>query len=155
MAASPPLDDFLTYRLSLLATLLARDAARMAARHGLGLPEWRVLSHLAAEGPSGAAAIVARAAMDKAQVSRALRALAARGLAELQPHAQDGRRQMACATASGRALHAQVLPEALQRQARLRQSLAPADAKAVDRILDQLIATARRGEAKARPDPRT
>jgi DNA-binding MarR family transcriptional regulator len=153
MAASPPLEDFLTYRLNMLATLLARDAARMAARHGLGLPEWRVLSHLAVQGPCGAAAIVARGAMDKAQVSRALQALAARGLAVLQPDPEDGRRQTARATASGRALHAQILPEALQRQAWLRESLAPTDAKALDRILEQLIATARHAGTKTRPGP--
>lgn len=151
MAASPPLDDFLTYRLNMLSTLLARDAARMAARHGLGLPEWRVLSHLAVEGACGAAAIVTRGAMDKAQVSRALQALSARQLALLQPDPDDGRRQVARVTPLGRVLHARVLPEALQRQAWLRQSLTPADAGALDRILDQLITTARQAETKARP----
>ena len=153
MATSPPLEDFLTYRLNMLATLLSRDAARMAARHGLGLPEWRVLSHLAVQGPCGAAAIVARGAMDKAQVSRALQALAERELAVLQPDPADGRRQVARITSSGAALHARILPEALQRQAWLRRSLAPADAEALDRILDQLIATARHAETKTRPSP--
>ncbi len=140
---APPLDGFLTYRIHLLAQLLGREAARIAARHGLGLPEYRVLWHLVTEGPCAAAHIAARHAMDKAQVSRALAALVAQGLATQRPDPADGRRLLAEATAAGQARHAALRPEAEARQARLGALLDPRERRALDEALEILTRAAR------------
>jgi DNA-binding MarR family transcriptional regulator len=139
----PPLDGFLTYRIHLLAQLLGREAARIAASHGLGLPEYRVLWHLVTEGPCAAAEIAVRHAMDKAQVSRALAGLVAQGLATQRADPTDGRRLVAAATPAGRARHAALCPEAQARQARLGALLDPSTRRALDEALDILTRAAR------------
>src|SRR5690348_4309269 len=92
LEAAPALDDFLTYRMNALAMLLNADAARLAARHGLRLPEWRALANLAAHGPFAPGWLATHHQMDKGLASRALAGLTARGLAELHPDPSDGRR---------------------------------------------------------------
>jgi DNA-binding MarR family transcriptional regulator len=136
----PRLEDFLTYRVTLLAQLIGRDAARLAARHGLRLPEYRLLWHLVTEGPCSPTAIVARHAMDKGLVSRALDGLIARGLAAQVPDPTDGRRLLAEATPAGRALHAALLPDALSRQGALRGVLSTQELAMLEQALDRLIA---------------
>lgn len=145
MSKTPPpaLEDFLTYRLTLLAQLLARDGARLASRHGLRLPEYRVLWHLVTEGPCPPARIVARHGMDKAQVSRALEALVVQGLARQQRDSTDGRRLLAEATPAGRARHAALLPDALARQAALKGLLSEEERRALDAALARLTARMR------------
>lgn len=141
MAEPPPrIEDFLTYRVTLLAQLIGRDAARFAARHGLRLPEYRLLWHLVTQGPCSPAAIVARHAMDKALVSRALDGLIARGLAAQVPDPTDGRRLLAGATPAGRELHAALLPDAMARQGALRGVLSTEELAVLDRVLDRLLA---------------
>lgn len=149
-AGSPALDDFLTYRLNALALLLNADAARLAARHGLRLPEWRALANLAAHGPFAPGWLATHHQMDKGLASRALAGLTARGLAELRPDPGDGRRLVAAVTAKGRRVHAAALPDALARQARLRASVPKDDMAALERAVACLTATLREDEM-ARP----
>lgn len=141
----PALDEFLTYRLNALATVLNRDAARLAARHGLRLPEWRVLANLAAHGPFPPGWLALRHQMDKGLASRTLRALARRGLVELSADPADGRRLLAAITPAGRSLHGRILPDALARQARLQALLSSEELtvlrSAVDRLIEALGGT--------------
>lgn len=148
---SPALDDFLTYRLNALALLLNADAARLAGRHGLRLPEWRALANLAVHGPFAPGWLAAQHQMDKGLASRALAGLTARGLAELRPDPGDGRRLVAVITPKGRRVHAAALPDALARQARLRALLPKEDMAALERAVACLTAGLREDEL-ARPD---
>lgn len=142
--------ELLTYRINLLAQLLNRDAGRLAALHGLRLPEWRVLWHLAAEGPCPPATLVARHAMDKAQVSRALAGLERHGLVEVRPYPADRRRLLPAVTAAGRRLHRRMREAAAARQAGLRDLLAPAELQVLERALGRLTAALRDGAAPPR-----
>jgi DNA-binding MarR family transcriptional regulator len=127
---------------ALLAVALAqvhRDITMpLIVPHGLGLPEWRTLTFVALNEPISASAIVARSTMDKALVSRAVRALEGRGALRRKPGSGVDRQQSLHTTAAGRRLFDTLFPLAQQRQARLLQGLSLAERKALYSALRRL-----------------
>jgi DNA-binding MarR family transcriptional regulator len=70
----------LPYRALMLGKMLDRLTAQQVREHaGLSLAEWRVLVHIAVMGPKSASEVSAAALVDRAEVSRAVRALEANG----------------------------------------------------------------------------
>src|SRR5262249_10543290 len=75
------LDDFLPYRLTVLASLTSQALSRVySERYGIGVPEWRVLVTLGQFGMMTGKAIGAHSHMHKTKVSRAVAELERRRL---------------------------------------------------------------------------
>lgn len=108
------LDAFLPYRLSIASNLVS-DAIADAYRalFGLKIPEWRLIAVLAEGTAMSQQALGARTRMDKVTVSRAAIALERRGLVARDADAADQRAWRLSLSAAGRALYAQVAPQAL------------------------------------------
>jgi DNA-binding MarR family transcriptional regulator len=138
------LGRFLPYRLSVLAnTVSAAIATVYAERHGLSIPEWRVIAVLAEEPGLTAAEVAARTAMDKVAVSRAVTRLEAGGRVRRSPVRRDRRRQQLALTRRGRDVYRKVVPWALEYERRLVAALDPAMMRALDEALQRLTERAR------------
>ncbi len=136
---------FYTRRIGLLNERLSASA--------FSLPEARSLYEIAQGGGPTAADLARRLAMDKAQLSRILTRLAARGAIRRRPDPANARRRRLSLTAAGKRAFA-----ALERSARaeVEAMIAPLSAEARERLvadmreIDRLL-----GEAAPRPEPVT
>lgn len=138
------LEAFLPYRLSVLSNVVSGAIASLyRVRFGLAIPEWRCMAVLGRFAPLTAGEVAARTAMDKVQVSRAIAALKAKGLALQATDADDRRRSKLALSAAGKRMHARIVPLARAAEARL---LGDFDAHERDRLfagLDRLDRAAR------------
>src|SRR5829696_2066042 len=72
-AAPLKLEEFLPYRLNVVASLTSQALSRVyAERYGIGIPEWRVLVTLGQFGMMTGKAVGAHSHMHKTKVSRAV-----------------------------------------------------------------------------------
>lgn len=119
-ATSTRLADFVPYQMS-IATNAVSDliAGEYRARFGLKIPEWRVMAVLGDAGALTQRELVGGTRMDKVAVNRACNALEQRGLAARSPNARDGRSHHLELTATGKAVHAQIMPLALAMEKQL------------------------------------
>ncbi len=139
------LEHFLPYRLSVLSnTVSAQIAGEYGARFGLTIPEWRTLAVLGRFAPLTATGVVARTAMDKVRVSRAVSRLLADGLLERAVDPADRRRAPLRLSRKGRRIYEQIVPLALRREAELLDCLSAKEAQQLDRLLAKLQAQADR-----------
>ena len=135
---------FLPYLLSITSEAVsAAVAGTYQGRFGLKTPEWRVLAVVAgaAEGLRQSD-VSAATRMDKMTISRAVAALVTRGLIARHAQAGDRRTLRLRVSAEGRRLYDEVVPAALEVEARL---LAGLSADAVERLtaaLERLRAAA-------------
>jgi DNA-binding MarR family transcriptional regulator len=135
------LDRFLPYRLDILAEGVSRALSRIyKERHGLGVPEWRVLAHLGQYAPITAKAVGAHSRMHKTKVSRAVAELERLGLIARSGSAADRREAPLSLTAKGRAAYEDLAPRALAFERTLLSSLSTADRAALERAIDGLLA---------------
>lgn len=99
------LDEFLPYRVNVLASRLSRDfATRYRERFGISIPEWRVVAHLSQSGAVSVREIHERVDMDKSKVSRAAQRLEAAGYVEKRVNPADRRLVELTLTPAGRAM---------------------------------------------------
>jgi DNA-binding MarR family transcriptional regulator len=82
--------------------------------------------------------------MDKVAVSRAVAALLKRGLIERATDRADRRRAPLRLSARGRAIHARIVPLALDYESRLCEALSAEEKRAFDAISDRLFVHAKR-----------
>lgn len=114
------LESFLPYRLSVLSNVVSGAiAALYRERFGLAIPEWRCMAVLGRFAPLTASEVAARTAMDKVQVSRAIAALKAKGLALQATDPGDRRRTKLALSAAGKRAHARIVPLARAAEAKL------------------------------------
>lgn len=144
-SASPHSGDdvtrLLSYRISVLSRLLAREGAAIyAKRIGLSLPEWRVISTLGHFGEASVTDIAAHTFMDRGQTSRTVDTLMNSGMLRMRPDVGNGRRLLFSLSPDGEALHQAGLPVARQRQQALVEGVAADDLEAFERVLDQMMA---------------
>jgi DNA-binding MarR family transcriptional regulator len=143
--------DFPAFHLMGLAGL-----AKHAMTHnnlepwGLSMPEWRLLSTVAENSPVRFSRIAQLTAMDKAQVSRALRTAQDKGLVEssVLPSASrvptdggttiSGKIQVSL-TAAGRAIYEKVMPLAQRDQLRLIELMTPEERRTLLAITQRLF----------------
>src|SRR6266699_996154 len=86
------LEEFLPYRLNVVASLVSQALSRIyAERYGIGVPEWRVLVTLGQFGMMTGKAVGAHSHMHKTKVSRAVALLEARELLSRRPNRADKR----------------------------------------------------------------
>ncbi|WP_271077068.1 MarR family winged helix-turn-helix transcriptional regulator [Aurantiacibacter sp. MUD61] len=114
------LSRFLPYQLSLASNAVSgRIAMEYRQRWGLSIPEWRVMAVLGDAGAMTQRDLTKRTLMDKVAVNRACKVLEERELAQRAPNEQDGRSHLLELTEGGKAMHAEIMPLALQMEAKL------------------------------------
>ncbi len=132
------LEDFLPHRLNVLSSLVSQALTRVYARHGIGIPEWRVLVSLGQFGVMTGKAIGARTHMHKTKVSRAVAELERRGFLTRRTNRADLREAFLSLTPAGRAVYDELAPRALEFTQKLSEVVAPADRAAFDRAVAAL-----------------
>lgn len=113
--------------------------AAYARKHGLSVPEWRILGRLCKSAPMQLAVLCRVSYFDKAQASRVLRALSARGLVRMYPQASHRHRRIVDITPEGRALAESVFPEALAEQGKLLRTLTAEERRITFDVLRRLL----------------
>jgi DNA-binding MarR family transcriptional regulator len=138
------LEEFLPYRLSVLANLTAQALSRVyAGTAHISGPEWRILVTLGQFGVMTGKTVGQHSQMHKTKVSRAVAILEERKLVARKTNRSDLRESLLSLTPSGRALYAELLPDALAFAAELEQVIDPADRAAFERTLTRLTEQAR------------
>lgn len=133
------LEQFLPYRLNVVASLVSQALSRVyAKRYRIGVPEWRVLVTLGQFGVMTGKAIGAHTHMHKTKVSRAVALLEKRKLLARRVNRADMRESFLSLTANGRAIYQELAPHALGFAHRLTDILTPGDREAFDRALQQI-----------------
>jgi len=132
------LEDFLPHRLNVLSSLVSQALTRVYGRHGIGIPEWRVLVTLGENGVMTGKAVGAQTHMHKTKVSRAVAQLEQRKLVARRANRADLREAFLTLTPAGRAVYEELAPSALEFMSRLAEVVAPADRPAFDRAMKQL-----------------
>ncbi|MBB4614180.1 MarR family winged helix-turn-helix transcriptional regulator [Novosphingobium taihuense] len=132
--------DYPTFRLNLLCKLMDRRTLRqLAERANCTYPEWRVLSRLGCTVGGATVRQIAEAAWaDRAEVSRAVASLEARGLASRLDNPQDRRAPILFLTKSGLQLYRRVLEMRGAFHEEVMADLDTEDREALDRILAKL-----------------
>ena len=139
------LETFLPYRLNVAASLASQAFSRIyQERHGIGIPEWRVLAILGEYGTMTGKAIGAHAHMHKTKVSRAVAFLEKRKLLARRANRADMREAFLSLTPAGRAIYEDLAPVAEAFARRLIEAVAPADRAAFDRALTVLTERAKK-----------
>lgn len=142
MATKPEtfsLSDFLPYRIAVLSERISRRLSLEYGRsHGISMPEWRVLVHLARCHEASVREIHAFANLDKPRVSRTVAKLEAEGLVQKLAGREDSRLVAISLTAAGRSMLDEVIPDALAFETNLLSALSDEDLDAFDRIVEKL-----------------
>lgn len=138
------LENFLPYRLSILAQLVSDSLHDLYAEpFGLTVPQWRVMAALGRFAPLTASDVGQRIVMDKVAVSRAVAGLMKRGLVERATDRKDRRRASLRLSAHGRAMHGRIVPLALAYEERLYEGLDAEERRSFDALTDRLFAHAK------------
>ena len=139
------LEKFLPYRLSILAQIVSESLHDLyAGPFGLTVAQWRVMAALGRFAPLTASDVGQRVVMDKVAVSRAVAGLLKRGLIERATDRKDRRRSSLRLSARGRAMHARIVPLALDYEGRLCRALSADERRGFDALSDRLFAHAKR-----------
>jgi DNA-binding MarR family transcriptional regulator len=138
------LDEFLPYRLNVVASLVSQALSRIYVdRYGIGVPEWGILVTLGEFETMTAKAIGAHSHMHKTKVSRAVTALEKRKLVMRRENRADRREAYLSLTPAGRAIYRELAPGALEFARRLFETVDAADRAAFERAIDRLTEHAR------------
>jgi DNA-binding MarR family transcriptional regulator len=138
------LENFLPYRLSVLAQIVSESLHDLyAGPFDLTVTQWRVMAALGRFEPLTASDVGQRIVMDKVAVSRAVAGLMKRSLVERATDPEDRRRATLTLSAKGRAVHARIVPLALEYEQRLYAALSAAERDQFDRLTDRLFIHAR------------
>jgi DNA-binding MarR family transcriptional regulator len=133
------LDQFLPFRLSVLANRVTRAVARVYTRRfQLSAPEWRTMAVLGRYGAMTANSVVERTAMDKVRVSRAVARLLAHGRITRRTDPEDRRRAILDLTTEGRAVYNQVVPMVLAVERELLSDLDREECALLDQVVRKL-----------------
>ena len=140
LGAIGSLDDFIPYKLSVVANRVSQSIGRLfETQFNLQMPEWRILMALYAYGTLSFIEVVERTSMDKARVSRAQRRLVDLKMITLQNDPNDGRRIFLSITRDGAKMCKSILPEAARTQAWFLEGLSDTEQSQLDIILNKLM----------------
>ncbi len=138
------LDAFLPFQLSVAANAVSEViASAYRSLFGLKVAEWRVLAIVAQSPGLSSQAIARRAVLDKISVSRAVAALAARGLVTAAGDPADRRAHRLALTPAGERLYAAVVPAARALEARVTGCLDAAEQAQLTALLARVRDAAR------------
>jgi DNA-binding MarR family transcriptional regulator len=137
------LENFLPYRLSILAQLVSESLHDLyAGPFELTVTQWRVMAVLGRFAPLTASEVGQRTVMDKVAISRAVAGLIDRSLVERVTDRKDRRRASLRLSAQGRAMHARIVPLALAYEERLYEVLSEHERRQFSQLSDRLFAHA-------------
>jgi DNA-binding MarR family transcriptional regulator len=146
------LEEFLPYRLNVVATLVSQALSRIyVERYAIGVPEWRVLVTLGQYGVMTAKAIGAHSHMHKTKVSRAVAVLERRKLLTRKSNNADLRESLLSLTSAGRAMYEDLAPIALAFSRQLTDVLTASEQKTLDHAIDRLTKRSSALAIKAAP----
>lgn len=141
------LAHFLPFRLNRLAADISEElAALYAERFAIDIPQWRVLATLSSREGWTAKAIVASTRTHKSTISRAVEALARRGLIESIQSPDDKRAYRLRLTAAGRKLFRQIEPLVLAYERDLLARLSDSEGRALAKGIAALERTLKLAE---------
>ena len=130
------LEQFLPYRLNVVAALVSQALSRIyAERYDIGVPEWRVLVDARPIRRDDRQGDRRARHMHKTKVSRAVALLERRKLLARRANRADMREAFLSLTPAGRAIYEDLAPVALEFAHRLLEAIDPADRAAFDRAL--------------------
>ncbi len=133
---------FMPFRLNRLAAGVSDHLAGVyRQRFGLEIPEWRIIATVGYESSCTAQHIADRTHMHKTRVSRAIANLVRRELIERNPNVDDRREMELRLSRAGRALYAELVPLALERERALLACLSELQLRAFNQGLDRLEET--------------
>lgn len=134
------LEQFLPYRLSVLANTVSQGIARgYRDRHDISVTEWRILAVLGRFPGLTASEVTERTAMDKVAISRGVKSLAEKGLLERRIDPGDRRCQRLFITpGKGRQVLDEVIPMARRYEQQLLQPLSVAERATLSGLLAKL-----------------
>ena len=139
------LDDMLLYVLWQLQAAARRPVVRLCeAEFGITRREWRMLAQLADSEGMPSSALAERAALDRAQTSRAVSALVQKGLVVRTPRPGNRREVLLHLTERGRALYAALLPRVAAINQELLSVLSETEVATLDALVQRLRAQAER-----------
>jgi DNA-binding MarR family transcriptional regulator len=139
------LEEFLPYRLNVVASVVSQALSRLyATRYGIGVPEWRVLVTLGQYGMMTGKDVGAHSHMHKTKVSRAVAQLEKRKLLTRRANRADLRESFLSLTPAGRTIYEDMAPIALDFAKRLAEVIEPADRAAFERAIDRLTESSSR-----------
>ncbi|WP_333705597.1 MarR family transcriptional regulator [Ottowia beijingensis] len=139
------LDDMLLYVLWQLQAAARRPVVRLCeAQFGITRREWRMLAQLGQGEGMASSALAERAALDRAQTSRAVSALVQKGLVARTPRPGNRREVLLHLTERGRALYAALLPRVAAINQELLSVLSETEVATLDALVQRLRAQAER-----------
>lgn len=138
-----PLEQLLTYRMSILSKLLdRRTAATLNGNYGLNVAEWRVLAQLSVRSPSTVRWLADRMKVNRAEISRAASNLARRGLVRREEDPDDARSALFFATEAGVTLYQEIMPARQELHRDLMSTFTDEEGRlllaAIDRLTERL-----------------
>ncbi len=143
-AAPLKLEEFLPYRLNVVASLVSQALSRIYVdRYGIGVPEWRILVTLGQFEVMTAKAVGAHSHMHKTKVSRAVSELERRKLIVRRENRSDRREAFLSLSPAGRAIYHDLAPGALDFAHRLFDVIDPDDRPAFERAMARLTEQSR------------
>ena len=118
------LEEFLPYQLAVLAERVSQGLSDLyRQKYGLSVAEWRVVAHLGQSGMVSVREIHQRAMLGKSQVSRAATKLEGNGYITKTPNPVDGRLVSLALTDKGKAMLAELAPQAMAYERRILSEL--------------------------------
>ena len=136
-------DGFVSsYLLYLLAAVSDRASAQFhahARKHGLRVPEWRVLACLMDEDGAMVTRLAHLSLMEQSRLTRIIDQMAARGLVSRRSDPIDGRRVRVFLSDEGRRLAAQLIEDARAHELSILAGLSTEDAQALKPVLQKLL----------------
>ena len=148
------LSAFLPYRLAVLSERVSRRLSVEYERsHGLSVAEWRVMAHLSRCGAVSVRDIHNCVNLEKPRVSRAVSRLEQLGLVKKEPGDLDGRLVAISLTGNGKAVLADIVPNAHAIEQRLQNAVSPDELDTFLRVMEQMHAVLDRDPA-AKPRSR-
>ena len=128
--------SYFGYRLAVTAKLFDRKFVEILKAHSnLTLPQWRCIAQLGLAEPGTVRSLAEGAAVDRAEVSRALARLVAQGLVARTDNRGDQRSPQFTLTADGRALFARLRKPVSDFIGSLIAQVEKSDIEAADRVL--------------------
>lgn len=139
MSAPLRLEDFLPYRLNLVASEVSQALAEVYGRRfGISIPEWRIIATLGQFQTMTARDIGTHSRMHKTTVSRAVATLEKRQLIIRRANRADLREAFLALTASGQKMYLEIVPLARAFSEALCEGISPEEQKVLDGLLARL-----------------
>ena len=133
------LQEYLPYRLAVVATRMLREAAHVykGRRNPLTTAQWRTVAILANHEPLTATELCRISMLDKVAISRALAQLQRRGFVRREPLPGDGRARRVMLTAAGWRYYTDLVPQMKRQEQTLRTVLKAGELEMLCAVLER------------------